>query len=108
MPIGAAGNPFFCDFMHPADTPVAQTHQVRAKLREREIQKSSLEIDFNGKFNRTLNPRFRDMVMRGALFTTSCLILPGTGVNKPDFKWQWAGIVIGLFGRKGAPIYYRG
>ena len=71
MAIGSVDNPFFNDFTNPEDSPVAQTHQVLAKLRD--IRKSSLEIDFNEKFNRTLNRLAQDMQIDefffGKLFT---------------------------------------
>ena len=59
MPIGVTGDPSPCDFMNPADTPVAPTHQVRVELRE--MQQASLKIGFGGKFNMTLNQRVREM-----------------------------------------------
>ena len=34
--IGAVGNPNFSDSMHPDESPVAKTHRVLAKLRERD------------------------------------------------------------------------
>ena len=71
MPIGTVGNPFRNYFTNPASPPVTQTHQVLAKLRD--IRKSSLEIDFNEKFNRTLNRLAQDMQIDefffGKLFT---------------------------------------
>ena len=71
MPIGAVGNLFFNAFTNPADSPVTQTQQVLAKLSE--IQKSTLESDFNGKFNIALNQRVGDMgieeLFYGELFT---------------------------------------
>ena len=50
MPIGAAGDPNFCDFTNP---------NVPAKLRG--IQRASLESDFRGKVNLSLNRRIQDM-----------------------------------------------
>ena len=59
MPIGAVANPFCNDFTNPEDSPAPKTHQVLPKLRE--IQKAALEIDFNGRFIRTLNRRIQYM-----------------------------------------------
>ena len=56
---GTDCNPFCNDFTHPGNSPVTQTHQVLSKLRE--IEKASSESEFNGKFNRPLNQKVRDM-----------------------------------------------
>ena len=105
IPIGAVGNPNFCDFMDPADSPVDQTHQVLVE--QREIQEASLEIDFRGTFNIAISNRLRDLEREG-FSLRGCLFLSENGVNKADFKWKGPGIVIGRFGRKCDLLYYRG
>ena len=66
MPIGNVGNPNFCDFRDPKDSPFAQTRQVLAKLRD--TRKSSLDSDFRRKFNLSLNHRVRDMGIEDCFF----------------------------------------
>ena len=59
MPIGAAGDPNFCDYTNQNDYPATQKRQVLAKLRA--IQKYSLEIDPQAKSNLTLTSRGRGL-----------------------------------------------
>ena len=59
MPTCTAGSPFRNDFTNPADFPVSRTRKVRAILRE--ARKVSLEGDFNGKPNLSLNLQARDV-----------------------------------------------
>ena len=73
MPIGTVGNPFYNDFMNPANSPVTQTKLAVAKLRE--IQKSSSRSDFNGKFGRFLNQPAQDMGI-AQFFAGGCVLLP--------------------------------
>ena len=59
-------NPFRNDVMNPTDSPFTQTHQAIAHVMD--IQKASLEIDFNGKFEGTLNHLVQDLRIRQFFF----------------------------------------
>ena len=57
LPIGTAGNPFFEDFMIPAEAPAAKPHSLLAALYK--IRQSSLTADFQSKVNTTPIRRVR-------------------------------------------------
>ena len=102
MPTAAAGNPFFCDFTHPADTPVAQKHRARAKL-------GDAKSLFRKRFYREDRQNFKSASWPeiGEFFLRQTVYFYQKMENKADFKRQGPGIIIGRFGRKGDLIYYR-
>ena len=50
--LGAVGNPFFEDFMNPADAPTAKTHNLSSIIFK--IREASLKADFQSKLDTSL------------------------------------------------------
>ena len=107
MPIGAADTRKFRDFANRTDSPVTQAHQLHAKIREREMQKSALEIDAGGKSNLTLIHRVRDLDSGEFFLWQAAFFYQKNDANKDDFKRQGPDVDIWRFWRKGAFVYYR-
>ena len=57
MPIGAAGNPHFDDFMNQKEAPAAKTHHLLGAIQK--IRHASLNGDFVNKFNLSFRKRDR-------------------------------------------------
>ena len=68
---------FFCDFANRNGDPVAKTNKALAKFRE--IHKASLESDFQGKSNLSLNTSVRDMRGGGFLSRDTVYIYRNDG-----------------------------
>ena len=98
MPIGAVGNPNFCDFTNRNDPPLAQTHRALAKLRE--IQKSLFRKRFDRGFNSPLNRRARCLEIGEFSIWQTVYFYRNYVTIKEDFKRHGPVVAIWRYGRK--------
>ena len=94
--LGAVGNPHFRDFTNRNDFPVAKPSASLAKLRE--IQRASIESDFRGKSNSSLNRRAETWKAKILFYGEVYISVEIMKKNEVDFKCRWHGVIIGRFG----------
>ena len=85
LPIGAARNPFFEDFMNPAEAPIAKTRSVISALFK--IRRESLTAVLRSKENTTLTRRVMNS-KRGIFSEADGFLYCGESQKQ---KWQETG-----------------
>ena len=104
MPIGAAGNPHFGDFMNRKDAQTTKTRHSLVAIRQ--IRQASITADFNGKLNFPLNSRLRGSGNGG--FSWAKRFFPGIKSGNEGGKRRlrpW--VIIGRFVGKFALVHFR-
>ena len=94
--------------MNPEDPPVEQTHQVRAKLREREIQKDALESDSRRMSNITLNQLVRVRKIEEFFYGKLCISIRKWRNIKSGFQTATAGYHYRAICAKMLPVVLSG